>query len=284
MALQIFRAKDFGQVSELGIGGAIVYRRVCFCFVFSEECLLPLRQHGGHVEVLFPAAVVVLEQQDVIGNASGFVCRIPFDSLLQTGGPPYWLACRRMFYLPGKVRLIRVPTVRALEEIVRQKSRSFSARQLMRPFHSRTRIRPFARRFIFCKPRGFFPRRIAPVVPTCRLNVSVHLGLNENNSTEWPPGPTKKDALARIYSSQVTMSKDETAGLRIAKPHRCRDVTGALTVNLAVIKNRTCRSKNKVDVPFDIAILVELASPFRIERVLPTQEATVTKDRTVGIN
>ena len=87
MSLQILRAKDFGQVSELRVGRAIVYRRVCVCFLFSDEGLLALRQHAGHVDILFPAAVVVLIQQYTIGNARSFVCCIPFDPLLQTSGP-----------------------------------------------------------------------------------------------------------------------------------------------------------------------------------------------------
>ena len=189
-----------------------------------------------------------------------------------------------MFYLPRKVCFVRVPTVRALEKILRQKAHGFGTRQLMRPVNSRTRIRALARRFVFCEPGCFFAFRIAPVVPTCRQDVSVHLGLNEDNSPEWPPWPTKKDTLARIHSSQTAMAKDKTGRLRIAESHGRSDVPCTLTMNLAVLEHSSRRAKNKVDVPFDIAVLVVLASTFRIQRVLPTQETAVTKNRTVGIN
>ena len=53
---------------------------------------------------------------------------------------------------------------------------------------------------------------------------------------------------------------------------------------MAVFKKSFCTAKDEINVAFDVAIFEELPATVDKQRVLPTEKATVLKDRAVGVD
>jgi len=53
---------------------------------------------------------------------------------------------------------------------------------------------------------------------------------------------------------------------------------------MTVIKKSFCTSKDEINVAFDVTVFEELTSTIDKQRVLPTEKATVLKDRAVSVD
>src|SRR5688572_25427611 len=123
-----------------------------------------------------------------------------------------------------------------------------------------------------------------PVMPAFRPYLCIHHRVQKNSAAIVAPRPPKINAVLRVAAGQTTSIKNKSCGFVCRKAHRSRDVAVAFTVNVTILENRRRLPENEIDVAFDIAVLVILASVLGIESVLPTEEPTFFEDCTVRFN
>ena len=108
--------------------------------------------------------------------------------------------------------------------------------------------------------------------------------VDKDDARKWPPWSTQIDALVDSTSCEATTKKNETRVLGIAGTKMRSDIAVSLAMNSAIFKHCRGAAKNEVDVTFDVAIFEKLTPTIYEQRILPTQEATVQKHRTISIH
>jgi hypothetical protein len=71
------------QVAHLGVRGVVVDGGVAEVFLLpgQQVAALLVAERGGHIEVLFPPAVIMLVEQQLAGNANRLGATIPVARL-----------------------------------------------------------------------------------------------------------------------------------------------------------------------------------------------------------
>src|SRR5690606_22540959 len=120
---------------------------------------------------------------------------------------------------------------------------------------------------------------LVPVMPPFGLDMLVHIAIDGHCLGMVPPRSSQKKGVRRCTPAQATVDKDQSVA-SIFLRGCCGEVALVFGKDLAVLKNGSCPTKDKVHCPFNITVFVELACTIalHIERVLIPEKPTVLED------
>jgi hypothetical protein len=112
----------------------------------------------------------------------------------------------------------------------------------------------------------------------------LHFCVYKDYATECAPGSSEKDTFAGVYTGQPAIAKYKTRRFRFAEPHVGCEITLPFAVNRTILKNCSGSAKNKINMPLDVTILIELAPGFCVQSVLPSEKAASEKNCAVCLH
>src|SRR3954466_15560000 len=127
-------------------------------------------------------------------------------------------------------------------------------------------------------------RPAVPRVPAVGTDVRPHLAPDERHAGAGPtipsPWPAEIRGLVFRVAGEGAVEKDVAVRV-IRRRAGGGDVTAVLRDDRAVIEDGGGRPEDEIDAAFNVAVLVILPSAVRVERVLPPEEAAISKDLSV---
>src|SRR5207249_4544200 len=121
------------------------------------------------------------------------------------------------------------------------------------------------------------------MVPAFGPDMPAHFCIQINGPPIIAPRSAKENAVLYVFGGQPAFIKNKTTRLVRRKTHRCGQIAIAFAVDVAILENSRGLTKYKIDMAFNIAVLVKLSSILGVKRVLPCEESAMFKNYSIGI-
>src|SRR5262245_42463979 len=177
----------------------------------------------------------------------------------------------------------RIPIVCAGQNSLHGDRLRFCFGQFARPFDSIfwSCPRPGARELRVT--RGLFALRLVPIVPSFRANDFRQFGVEKDCARERSPRPAEIGLDGWRFTGDLAMREHKTE--RLLWRSRSRgDVAVPQNMYATILEEGSRGAKDKIDVPRDVTVFEILTPAVQQDRVLPTEEATVTKHDAIAID